>query len=58
MTRKEALEILDRASSSVATNRQTHQQIINAIQIIYSAIEKLEEIETDTGKKNIHTDNS
>jgi hypothetical protein len=45
MTRKEALEILDRASSSVATNRQTHQQIINAVQIIYSAIEKLEELE-------------
>lgn len=48
MTRNEALEILDRASSSVATNRQTHQQIINAVQIIYSAIEKLEELEKKT----------
>lgn len=50
MTRKEALEILDRASSSVATNRQTHQQIINAIQIIDSAIEKLKELENEIDK--------
>lgn len=53
MSPKEALEIIDRAASSAVTNRQNHLQIINAVQTVYSALEKLQEIEAEHSNRDV-----
>lgn len=55
MTPDQALQILDQATAALSVNRQTHNQIMQALAALRQALPRqtpLANVETDDGSKN------